>query len=61
MLIKYNEACPGCAERILAMAERQAAHRQGIEKAVIDSNIKSERRGQILGFLIALAAIGSGV
>lgn len=60
MLVKYNEAFEGCAERIVAMAERQATHRQGIEKTAVESNFRSERRGQILGFVIALAAICGG-
>jgi hypothetical protein len=42
------------------MAERQASHRQGIEKTAVESNFRSERRGQILGFVIALAAISGG-
>jgi uncharacterized membrane protein len=37
MLVQYNQAFPGCAERIVAMAERQAAHRQDIEKTAITS------------------------
>lgn len=60
MLSHYNEAFPGCAERIVAMAERQAAHRQHIEKAAIESNAKRELTGQIFGLVIALAAIGCG-
>lgn len=43
----YDEVVPGGAERILAMAERQAAHRQNIES-----------RGQLFGFSLAASAIG---
>src|SRR5258708_6290391 len=32
MLVGYNDAFPGCAERIVAMAERQSQHRQDMEK-----------------------------
>lgn len=60
MLIKYNEAFPGCAERIIAMAERQAEHRQGIEKTAISSNRKRELTGQVFGLVIALSAIACG-
>jgi uncharacterized membrane protein len=35
ILTKYNEAIPNGAERIMAMAERQAAHRQNIELRVV--------------------------
>ena len=61
MLIKYNEAFPGCAERIVAMAERQAVHRQDIEKRVVRSNSIREQVGQVFGLLVALTAILSGV
>jgi uncharacterized membrane protein len=61
MLIKYNEAFPGCAERILAMAERQAAHRQDIEKRAVNSNNQREIIGQVFGLIVALTAILGGV
>jgi uncharacterized membrane protein len=60
MLVQYNQAFPGCAERIVAMAERQAAHRQDIEKTAITSNRRRELTGQVFGLVIALSAIGSG-
>jgi uncharacterized membrane protein len=58
MLVQYNQAFPGCAERIVAMAERQATHRQDLEKTAITSNRKRELTG--LGLLIALSAIACG-
>jgi uncharacterized membrane protein len=61
MLIKYNEAFPGCAERIVAMAERQAAHRQEIEKGAVRSNNQREIIGQVFGLIISLTAILGGV
>ncbi|MGD0102174.1 MAG: DUF2335 domain-containing protein [Acidobacteriota bacterium] len=61
LLIKYNEAFPGCAERIVGMAERQSSHRQAIERKVIYSNVVSERLGQILGFIVAIVVVLSGV
>jgi uncharacterized membrane protein len=60
MLVQYNEAFPGCAERIVAMAERQATHRQDIEKTAIISNRKRELTGQVFGLVISLSAIGCG-
>lgn len=41
MLIQYNEAVPGAAERILAMAERQSAHRESMETVVVTAGAKS--------------------
>lgn len=61
MLLKYNEAFPGCAERIVGMAERQSSHRQDIERKVIYSNVISERLGQILGFILAIVVVLAGV
>ena len=42
------------------MAERQAAHRQNLESAVIRSNVTSQTTGLWLGFVLALIIIGSG-
>jgi len=33
----YNDVCPGAADRIIAMAETQAKHRQEMEKTVVNS------------------------
>lgn len=49
MLRGYEEVVPGSGERIIAMAERQAAHRQNIES-----------RGQLFGFSLAASAIAGG-
>ena len=60
ILAKYNEAFPGCAERIVAMAEQQGAHRQRIELQVINGNVYSQKVGLWLGFFLALIVISSG-
>lgn len=60
ILRRYNETVPGCAERIIAMAERQGAHRQGLESKVINSNIINERMGMLLGFALCVAALSAG-
>src|SRR5205807_623844 len=61
MLIKYNEAIPGAAERILAMAERQSAHRESMETAVVTANIKIQARGSYFAFILAMTAILGGI
>lgn len=61
MLLAYNEVFPGCAERIVSMAESQSQHRHGLEQAVVSGNIAAEKRGQICAFLLGLGAIGGGV
>ena len=60
MLTQYNAAFGECAERIVAMAEKQAAHRQEIEKIFITAAVKHETRAQIIGCIIALSAIIGG-
>jgi uncharacterized membrane protein len=58
MLVQYNEAFPGCAERIVKMAEEQSAHRRTQEAKVIDANVKREGRGSWFALIIALAGMG---
>ena len=60
MLSQYNQIVPGAAERIIAMAERQAQHRQNIENKVIDSDIGNSRLGLHYGLIIGLAAVIGG-
>ena len=44
------------------MAERQVVHRQMLESNALDGKLTAERRGQVLGFALALTAIiGGGV
>ncbi len=61
MLLQYNEAIPGGAERILAMAERQSAHREDMETTVVTANVQSQARGSWFGFIIAMTAILGGI
>jgi uncharacterized membrane protein len=63
----YNEIAPGLAERIVAMAEREADHRHGIDHKALDADISEQnkmfseaRLGQICGLIIGLAAIVAG-
>jgi uncharacterized membrane protein len=59
-LAEYDRICPGAADRILAMAEAQAHHRQSLEARVIRSNCRSQDLGPILGFLLAAGVIAIG-
>jgi uncharacterized membrane protein len=61
MLVKYNEAFPGAAERIVAMAERQSAHRENMETTVVTAGARSQTRGSWFAFIIAMTAILGGV
>jgi uncharacterized membrane protein len=50
LLARYNEALPGGAERIVALAEEQASHRR-----------RMEARGQVLLFAVVLVALVGGI
>ncbi len=56
----YNNIHPGLADRIMTMAETQAAHRQNLETKVVDAGINSQAKGQILAFILAFTAIVGG-
>ena len=61
LLIKYNTAVADAAERILKMAETQAAHRQDIALRVVNSNTLNQTMGTIFAFIIASGVIGGGI
>lgn len=67
ILKKYNEAAPGLAERIVAMAEKEADHRRELDRKALEADIAEQnkmfseaRLGQICGLIIGLAAISAG-
>lgn len=60
-LERYNQILPGAAERIIAMAESQHAHRQELEKHVIKSNVAAQKLGTILGFVVAMTVVLGGM
>ncbi len=60
-LKKYDEVCPGAAEKIVSAFISQSKHRMELETKVVDSNIKNEKRGQVFAFIIALIGIGAGI
>lgn len=57
ILKEYNDAVPDAAERILKMAENQAAHRQQLESKVVTSDIWKSYAGVIGAFVIVIAAV----
>ena len=60
LLEKYNEVIPNGAERIMAMAERQSAHRELLEARVVNGNVSNQTRGSYFAFAIVLVAIVAG-
>ena len=61
LLKGYNEIVPGAAERILAMAEDDAAHQRSMEVAALEAAKSEARLGQWLGFFIGMAALGTSL
>src|SRR5438874_4006878 len=54
---KYDIICPGAANRILTLAEKQSAHRQELERTVVQGGSARADRGQHYAFAIALACL----
>jgi len=61
MMEEFDRMIPNGAERIMAMAEEQSAHRRAIEKNRCASQDKQSERGQIFAFVLALVLIGAGI
>jgi uncharacterized membrane protein len=61
LLARYNDVVANGAERILAMAERQSKHRELLEAQVVAGNLKSQDRGTLYAFIIALITILGGI
>ena len=56
----YDKTTPGAGNRILAMAEDQAHHRQSMEKSYLEIQSKSMQRGQRYGFALSVIIIVGG-
>lgn len=61
ILARYEAITPGAADRIIAMAERQSAHRQELESSVIHGNLTAQRVGQRYGLIIGVLGISAAV
>jgi len=64
LLGRYEQICPGSADRIIKMAEQEAEHRRSAERSIIDAQIvdmnkqhSESRCGQICALVITLAAL----
>lgn len=55
---RYEEAVRGAGERILALAESEAAFRQKLDERTTDAAIKLGFRGQIFAAVLTLASLG---
>lgn len=57
----YERTLPGAADRILTMAEKQQDHRHSQQSVRLNLDGTLERRGQWMGFLVAVSGIIGGV
>jgi uncharacterized membrane protein len=58
----YENTLPGAADRIIAMAEQQAAHRQALENASLKAEVHLSILGLIFAFVLSLIVmIGGGL
>jgi len=61
LLKEYNDILQGSAERIFAMAEHQAIHRQLLEKTVIESDVRNSEKGLKYGLIVVLTGLAVSV
>jgi len=61
MLRGYEDVLPGSADRILALLEKQSAHRQELESKTIAANIRSRYIGQGFAFVLCFIVIVGGL
>lgn len=61
MLAQYDDICPGLADRIVSLTERQQGHRIDIESRSVTASIWNERLGQIFAFIICMFTLVSSV
>ena len=54
----YEQAMPGAADRILAMAEKEAEHRRRNEDKIVEHSVRKSGRGQVFAFVLALVSLG---
>lgn len=57
----FERIIPGGANRILSLVEKEQANRVTAEKKALDAQIDEGKRGQQLGALIAILAVGGAV
>lgn len=57
LMKEYNEICPGSADRILTMAEKQSNHRIELEKKYTHESLSANKRWQIFAFIVMILII----
>lgn len=57
----YERVCPGAADRILKVMEREQAHRQELTQRVIEAEAGVAKRALPIGGAVALLAVGGAI
>lgn len=57
----YEECCPGAADRIISMAEKEQEHRLKRDDKVLDMYKSSEHKGLNFAFIVTMTFLISGV
>ena len=60
-LAKFNEIIPNGADRVMAMAEKEHAHRIAYEAAGLQATTREATRGQYLGAAVSIIAVCGAV
>lgn len=61
LLAEYERLLPGSMDRFMKMAEQQQNHRIDLEEKAVASQLKSNERGQVFGFILSALVIISGI
>lgn len=61
LLKEFDNVLPGCAERIIRMAEEQATHRQLLERTVIIGDSRRANQGLWVGGAVAVLFLAGAV
>ena len=59
ILARYEQVVPGSGTRLIGMAEKQADHRQHLERVVIEGDSLRAWAGVAAGFIIGLAGMAT--
>lgn len=60
ILVNYEQACPGAADRIIRLAEQQAGHRQNTEIRALRAELINERKAINYSFVLSLILMIAG-
>lgn len=61
IIAEYEKILPGSADRLIAMAEKQSAHRQAMEKKMIEAESRDGLLGVIFGFALGGGCVAAAI